>query len=190
MNRKLIILSVLLVLALTALACSVGQSATPAPLSGGGDGGGGETAQPIEQWASSATASSYFGTTDRWSPDQATGAPDTDECGDYDTAWASAISTGEDWLEVTFDTAVEPTEINIYASYNPSAIVKVEVKDTDGAYHTIWEGEPELVDECPTITTFSVTAAGLKAKTVRISIDQSNHTGWDEIDAVQLVGTP
>jgi hypothetical protein len=161
-------------------------------LSDTGDGGdtGGET---IEQWASSATASSsytQFGE-DRWSPDQTTGEPDTAECGDYDTAWASETSTGEDWLEVTFDTPVDPTEINIYETYNPSAVVKVEVRDENGEYHTVWEGEPELMDECPYVNNFySESGLGVKADTVRITLDQSVNPGWNEIDAVQLIGIP
>ena len=69
---------------------------------GGGSIPGGEQpdAQRIEfrQWATSALASSEYGA---WTAMQATGAPDIyPECADIDRAWASATSSGRDWLEV------------------------------------------------------------------------------------------
>jgi hypothetical protein len=146
--------------------------------------------QPISQWATGATASSEYGD-DNWSALQVIGKPDTPMCGDYVTAWASGTSTGKDWLEVTFDIAVDPTEINIYETYNPSAVIKVEVRDESGEYQTTWEGDPELTDECPFINNFTnPTGVGVKTKTIRITIDQSVNPGWNEIDAVELIGIP
>jgi hypothetical protein len=69
--------------------------------------------QLIRQWASSATASSEYGNPD-WAAHQATGAPDTPECGDLVSAWASYDQYTVEWLEVGYATPVVPSEVNIY----------------------------------------------------------------------------
>ena len=55
----------------------------------------------IRQWASSATAGSEYSNTD-WSANQATGAPDTPDCGDQETAWAPRKGTA--WIGWRWDT--------------------------------------------------------------------------------------
>lgn len=143
----------------------------------------------IRQWASSANASSEFGSVD-WSAQQAIGAPDTTVCGDEVTAWASSSYSSVEWLDVGFAKAVIPTQINIYESYNPGSIVRIEVRDTSGSFHTIWEGTPSYVSTCPRIFTININTISFKVDAVLITIDQSVLLDWDEIDAVELVGTP
>jgi sugar lactone lactonase YvrE len=117
------------------------------------------------------------------------GAPNVSSCGDDINAWASESSSGVDWLEVSYIVPVVPTEINIYESYNPHQIVKVEVLDTASTYHTVYTGDPQAVDTCPYIFTVEVRNADYQAVAVKISIDQSVlGTSWNEIDAVELVG--
>src|SRR5689334_4550969 len=84
----------------------------------------------ISQWATSATATSEYASDD-WSAMQATGQPDTDNCGDNGTAWASATATGEDSIELTFDSFVIPTQVNIYQTFNPGSISRVELVNRD-----------------------------------------------------------
>ncbi len=142
----------------------------------------------VRQWAVGAVASSEYSSPD-YSAEQATGAPDTPECGDIETAWASEDSDGVDWLEVRFATAVVPTEINIYETHSPGFITKVEVRDEAGLYHTVWEGMPREVEECPRVFAVPVGGVGARVHTVRISLDQTDGY-WNEIDAVELVGQP
>jgi hypothetical protein len=140
------------------------------------------------QWASSASASSEYDNPD-WSADQATGAPDTLECGDTPTAWASYGKFTVEWLEVRYDTAVTPTEINIYESHTPTQAVRVEALDTDGGYHQVYTADPQMASECPYILSVSVRGAEYQAIGVKVTIDQSQlEMPWDEIDAVELVG--
>ena len=177
-RNRLPLLFAVFVLVLASLACSTS--------SGGGDTGG---AAPIRQWASSAVASSEYGSSN-WNAAQATGAPNTLECGDDVTAWASSSYTGYDWIEVSFATPVVPTQINIHESYTPGQIVKVEVRDTGGNYQTVWQGAGGAVSACPRVFTIDVTSVTVKVSAVRITVDQSILGNWDEIDAVELVGTP
>lgn len=145
--------------------------------------------QVIRQWAKSAVASSEYDNPD-WAASQATGAPDTFECGDFETAWASDGSEAVEWIELTYATPVYPTEVVIYQSYNPSAVTEVMLITTTGEKYTALTTEPEVVETCPdkyTIT-LNLTKAILVNK-VRVTIDQSLFQDWTEIDAVELAGT-
>ena len=82
--------------------------------------------QLIRQWASSANAESEYSSTG-WSASRATGAPDVETCQDDGNAWASASSSGLDSIELVYDIPVNPTEINIYQSYNPSQVIEVDI---------------------------------------------------------------
>jgi hypothetical protein len=143
----------------------------------------------IRQWASSATAGSQYGDAD-WSASQATGAPDTPSCGDLASAWASADSTSVDWLEVRFDVPVTPTQVNIYESNSPSQVVKVEMIDAAGGYHEVYSATPKAEETCPYLLSIQVNGANYQAVGAKITIDQSVlNLAWNEIDAVELVGT-
>ena len=143
------------------------------------------------QWGVLAEASSEYGT-DYWSAQQATGEPDTPECGDFITAWASLSSTGVDWIEISYDVPVIPTEINIYQTQNPDQVVKVEVLDGNNNYHTVYESTPmdRSYDDCPYLLSIPVESDYDGVTKVKISVDQSELGNWNEIDAVELVGYP
>lgn len=145
----------------------------------------------IRQWAAFAAASSEFSDSD-WNALQATGAPDTlvTECADLPTAWASAASdSADEWIELEYDTAVIPTQINIIETHSPDQVVKVELADADGRYHEIYTGTPaDLRTECPYTLSIPLNVDYI-VDGLRISLDQSTLAlPWTEIDAVELVG--
>lgn len=143
----------------------------------------------IHQWASSATASSEF-SSPSWDASQATGRPNVNECIDDSSAWASSPADTVEWIELTYDIPVVPTEINIYQSYNPSQVVEVRVTDTNGAQYVAWSGNVKRIEACPYLMTINVQLdKEIRINKVQIVIDQSIlGTGWNEIDAVELVG--
>ncbi|MBN1964953.1 MAG: hypothetical protein JW910_09915 [Anaerolineae bacterium] len=108
------------------------------------------------QWPVSATATSEY-TSDGWSAMQATGSPDTFECGDIRTAWASATSTGQDSLTVTYGVPMVPTRVDIYQTYNPGAIVLVELIPADASLApiVIFAGVDSTTD-CPGVLSIPV----------------------------------
>jgi hypothetical protein len=158
-----------------------GISAAP-PTAGG---------QFIRQWAVRAEASSEY-TKDEWSAMQATGAPDVDVCGDDIRAWASADPLTEEHLILYYKTPVNPTELTIYQSYNPSQVVEIQFIDTNGVTHRLWYGDPEALSQCPYAWTHTIELdEAFFTDTVVIFVDQSVlGQGWVEIDAVELVGHP
>ena len=143
--------------------------------------------QLIRQWAASAEASSQYADAD-WAAFQASGAPNTPECGDHGTAWASATSSGSDWLRLHYATAVRPVEVHIVQTYNPGQIVRVELLDAAGRSHPVYAAAPQTLETCPYTLSIRVEDADYRAVDVLITLDQSSGQGWNEIDAVEMVG--
>lgn len=147
----------------------------------------------LRQWASNATGTSEYGNPN-WGFIQATGEPDTTVCGDETTAWASESSTGSDILVLEYEELVQPTEINIYQTYNPGAIIFVEVANNteeDAETYTLPNSEDPLGNtDCPGVFTIEITEELPPINTVIIYLDQTLTGSWNEIDAVELVGVP
>jgi len=151
---------------------------------------GEQTAGLISQWGISAEASSEFANPE-WSASQAVGSPDAPGCGDYQFAWASAASDSIETLDIIFPRPLYTQKINIHESFNPDQVVKVEVFNADtGAYYTVLQKNPLQIDRpCPYELQVLVEGIDFKTGQVRITVDQSQlGLGWNEIDAVQLVG--
>ena len=149
-------------------------------------------ANEIRQWASTATASSQYDA-NNWAASQATGNPDTliDYCGTMSSAWASYDGYSEEWIELSYDQAVIPLEINIMQTSAPNQVVQVEVIGTDGSYETVYTSVPEkIIEGCPYV--LKVTAdVDYEVSGIKITIDQTVlEYPWNEIDAVELVGFP
>jgi hypothetical protein len=144
----------------------------------------------IRQWAASATASTEYGNPE-WAAVQAAGAPNVTACGDDTSAWASRDDTTVEWLELTYTTPVKPFEINIYQTFNPGQIVKVELFSPDGqTVYQAYTATPAKVETCPQTLTLPLDGSTLTpVNRIRITVDQSVlGVGWAEIDAVELVG--
>lgn len=104
-------------------------------------GGDGRFMPRLDQWAYTATASSEL-SNPGWSAEQASGEPDTPDCGHFTTAWASSAPDRVEWLEPGFPLPVVSRRINVYETHSPGFIVRVEVIDKTHQYHTVWEGDP------------------------------------------------
>lgn len=144
----------------------------------------------IRQWASEAIASSAYASED-WAAFQATGEPNTPECGDYRTAWAAAASDTREWLILYYPQPVYAVEVNIRQTYNPDQIVLVDLIDMQGVFVPVYTAQPRQSETCPYILSIPTAFSGVLAQGVRITIDQSIlNLGWNEIDAVEIVGAP
>ncbi|HWB04604.1 MAG TPA: hypothetical protein VG796_16365 [Verrucomicrobiales bacterium] len=145
-----------------------------------------EFRQKVEMAMTAATTKRPGGPS--WSPGRAAGPPDTPNHGDHATAWASqAPDGGKEWLQLKYSKSVEISEINILESYNPGALSKVSAIMPDGSEKIIWEGrenpEEGVVERAVKVP------KGIRSDQIRIELDTSRVPGWNEIDAVELVGT-
>ncbi len=122
-----------------------------------------------------------------WGPEQVTGPADTLTAGDLPTAWAPREPDGGDeWLLLEFETPVSLAEVHVYESYNPGAISRLTTFLADGREVTIWEGT-ESEAAAPVARIFAVPFAA-QANVVKVYLDTRRVAGWNEIDAVELVG--
>ena len=145
----------------------------------------------IRQWAVRAEASSEY-SADDYSAMQATGAPNVAVCEENPLAWASAAGDTEEYLVLHYEIPVNPTELVIYQSHNPSQVVEIQLIDTNGETWMLWYGDPEESTNCPDMWTHTIELDEVFfTDTVVIWVDQSVlGLGWVEIDAVELVGYP
>lgn len=144
----------------------------------------------LRQWASSAIASSEY-MRESWSAKQATGPNNVFSCSDDSLAWAAASSYTEEFIELYFDVPVHPTQVVIYETYNASQVTSVMLYDQEDVPHFVYNATPYNTT-CPNVKVVNVDLdANLTIKKLVIFIDQSVlGSGWGEIDAVELVGTP
>lgn len=123
-----------------------------------------------------------------WSAAQATGAPDTPIAGDNPTAWASKQGDmGEVTIDLDFETAMHVDYVRIRETYNPGAVVRILALEPGGGWDLLWEGVA-LVQEAPRWFTPSARSTPYRVKRIRIVLDTDRIGGWNEIDAVELVG--
>jgi hypothetical protein len=144
----------------------------------------------IQQWAFEAVASSEYATPE-WSAMQATGPPDTNRCGDYQTAWATAGSDSEgEWIELSYQEPVYVTGINIIQSFNPDQVVTVNLVGAFGRSIEVYNKPPTQVDQpCPYTLIITTERTESKFDKLRIEVNQSVlGLGWNQIDAVELIG--
>ena len=145
---------------------------------------------PHGQWAEKAKASSEYGS-DNYGSLQATGAPNVPSYADDGRAWASASADNqEEWLELTYAKAVHATGVCVRQTFNPGAIKQIELYDETGQGHEVWSGVDPDRKKASHIAWFGVqfTATKFATQRVRIVFDSPAVSGWNEIDAVQLIG--
>lgn len=148
------------------------------------------------QWAATAKASSTYAQTPElkagYSPWQATGAPNVDRYSDSQSAWASKSGDSKvpEWLELGFARPVHATSIRIRQTAAPGAISRIELIDEAGVAHTIWEGVDDTPYAKDTIGWLvkDMPKTSYLVKGARITLETARVWGWNEIDAVQLVG--
>jgi len=144
---------------------------------------------PNGEWAIQATASSTYSDaqgTASYSANQAAGAPNVDNYGDNGAAWAPKTPDGGiEWLDLKYPKPVYATEVRVRESCGSGAVIKVEVYDEKGAAHSVWQGN-DPTKGLNYFVKFPKTA--FKSDRVKITLATNVVPGWNEIDAVQLVG--
>jgi hypothetical protein len=108
--------------------------------------------------------------------------------GDMTTAWAPRQPDGgAEWLKLDYKLEVMIAEVRVRETYNPGAVVKIAALLAGGEEALIWEGTEEPA-QAPVDRSF-LNPQPIKARTVKIYLDTARVPGWNEIDAVELVGT-
>jgi hypothetical protein len=147
--------------------------------------------EPNGQWAVTGSASSSYNDAaghDDYSPFQATGAPNVETEGDNGNAWTAKNSdAGLEWLDLTYTKPIFVTAVRIRESAGAGAIAKVDLYDEQGQPHTLWTGTDPTTGLNYFVLNLPKTA--YKSNHLRVTLATNVISGYNEIDAVQLVGT-
>ena len=121
-----------------------------------------------------------------WGPEQATGPPDTDQAGDFQTAWASRTPDDQDeWLLLEYVEPVQPKEIVVHETYNPGAVTRATAFKLDGTEVEVWKGKDPSAGKEIGISVLPFKGA-FKTNRIKLTIASPKVPGWNEIDAVGL----
>jgi hypothetical protein len=132
-------------------------------------------------------ASKQQGAGKTWSASRAVGPPDANPDVDDPNAWASAKPDGgPEWLELGYSTPLVATSVRIYEVNARGAVVQIDVRDAGGTWRKVWTGTTPTTGSGPLTIEFPVTASAVSG--VRLVLDTTRSLGWNEIDAVELVG--
>ena len=146
---------------------------------------------PHGQWAIQATASSTYNDaqgTASYSANQATGAPNVDNYGDNGAAWTTKTEDGGiEWLDLKYPRPVHASEVRVRESCGSGTVIKIEVFDEHGGAHAVWQGNDPTTELNYLMVKFPKTT--FKTDRVKVTLATNVVPGWNEIDAVQLVGT-
>jgi hypothetical protein len=146
---------------------------------------------PQGQWAIAANASSTYQDAQgesSWSANQATGVPNVDKYADDGHAWTTKTQdAGIEWLDLKYPRPVHAVEVRVRESYGSGAVIKIEVFDEQGSAHTVWAGNDPTTELNYLMVKFPKTA--FKTDRVKVTLATNVIPGWNEIDAIQLVGS-
>jgi len=146
---------------------------------------------PNGQWAIQATASSSYSDAQgvaSYSANQVTGTPNVDKYGDNGNAWAPKTEdAGIEWVDLKFPKPVHATEVRVRESCGSGAVIKIEVFDEQGVAHSVWQGNDPTTELNYLMVKFPKTT--FKTDRVKVTLATNVIPGWNEVDAVQLVGT-
>ena len=122
-----------------------------------------------------------------WGPEQACGAPDTQQAGDIVTAWASRTSDGQDeWLRLHYRTPIVPSAVHVYETYNPGALSRITARKPNGEEVELWSGtDPVKRDEGRGVAKIAV-RSDFATDCITLYLKSKDVPGWNEIDAVGL----
>jgi hypothetical protein len=134
-----------------------------------------------------ARASSQYGTSG-WSALQAIGEPNTPDCGDLQTAWASKEADSQiEWIELDFPKRMWARGVRIVETFNPGGVSNVEVRKSNGNWESVWSGI-DPTQACPGVFDVSFSEE-IETNSVRLVLQSGRVPGWNEIDAVGLIGS-
>ena len=147
-----------------------------------------ETPPPSPQWATSVRGFSTEYTSSSWSAQQALGAPNVfPRSGDIEAAWASREpDSSTEFIELGFAQPQRASALEIYETFNPGAITRVELITERGERIVVprrelrWNGGAAVSSFGTSCTQEPIVAA-------RLVVDSGKVAGWNEVDAVGLL---
>lgn len=150
---------------------------------------GSAAAAPLSQYASTVKGFSSQWSAGSWSAAQVLGAPNTFGYGDIATAWAPGNQNGTlEWISVGFDTAVYANGATIRETSGNGFVYQVDVIDTLGNLHQVWNGNDSSAAGVPFDFSMSWATTSYLVSGLKVYVNTNSTSTWEEIDAISLLG--
>ncbi len=102
--------------------------------------------------------------------------------------WRQAEENGgTEWIELRYATPVFPFSVEVYESLNPGTVVNISVRNPEGNWQEVWAGD-DTVTVCPAVMRVRFPTLDFPVDIIRVELNTSLVDGWNEIDAVKLIG--
>ncbi|MCP3904383.1 MAG: hypothetical protein GY715_12205, partial [Planctomycetes bacterium] len=145
----------------------------------------------FRQWAGSVIGFSSQYSTSTFSAQQILGPPSVFTYGNDPTAWASSSENGtSEYVTLGFPVEVYATGVLVRETLGNGFVTQVDVVDTSDVLHTVWSGADPSVPGTPVDFVVSWSKTAYLVKGVRVYVDTDATAGWEEIDAIELHGSP
>jgi hypothetical protein len=121
-------------------------------------------------------------------PEQICGPPNVpNPPEDNPHAWAAATANaGREWLRLVFTPAMRAHAVRIHETCGAGAVVEVSLFDEGGVRHRVWSGDDPTEEAGVFQVDFDPTS--YRVAEVEVVLDTSKVSGWNEVDAVELLG--
>jgi len=148
-----------------------------------------ELSTSMVEWATSVIDYSTQYSETAWSAQQVLGAPDVFPAyGDQGKAWAShGADDRDEYIEVGF-AQVEPiSAVEVFETYNPGAIDKIELITRQGRRIDVAIRGPAPAPGASAHRVFETRCTREPIASVRVHLDSKAVAGWNELDAIGVV---
>ena len=144
---------------------------------------------PVMQWASTVREVSTQYTAASWAATKVLGAPDVYPThGDNAAAWASlGADDRAEWIEVGYDQPMPVSAVDIYETYNPGAVDRVELITVSGERIEAYAGKASARGAAARIQHVETGCTQEPIVAVRVHLDSAAVPGWNELDAIGLL---
>jgi hypothetical protein len=147
------------------------------------------TSPPLIDWATTVIEFSTQYSDNGWSAQQVLGPPDVYPAyGDIVRAWASKGADDRDeFIEVGFARPGLISAVEVYETYNPGAIDRIELVTVRGRRIDVPVSGPAPVPGTSARRQFEFRCTKEPIASVRLHLDSPKVAGWNEIDAIGVV---
>lgn len=95
----------------------------------------------------------------------------------------------QDFIDLEFEEAVYPYQVNVFETYNPGSVVKIWAADSKERWSLLWSGEPQDVGHMPRIFSPAINYVNFKTRVLRLEFYHRHLLYYTELDGVLLIGT-
>ncbi|KAJ3129199.1 F-box and leucine-rich repeat protein 4 [Nowakowskiella sp. JEL0407] len=184
---SIVVVGLLLVAGITAVIVVVISNGSGSNSSGSSSSSAGSG----EYWISSVESYSSQYSSSSWSAKKVIGAPNVyPKFADNIEAWTaySRYTSTTQFLVLKIEKVVRISQVHLYETYYPGALISIEARDPNGSYITLWQGSATSALSVSRIYKPTLSRTDVSADTIRVKFDFSVSNQWYELDAVKVVG--